>query len=165
MKGKNYKRITIIVVVLVLVFALGLLTGLELGFRKFREPLASMRTLLILSSQGQIATLQYQNADYKEAKEALVNYISLMDELKAKGEIRDHFDLRSYYVDRGLFLARLALVEEKAGNKTEMNKDMQEASKMFRMAGWKDYSEARIRYFVDMFDKKWKSKEDSEQKR
>jgi hypothetical protein len=105
----NHKRTLLIVLAILGVFALGVLTGYELGFRKFREPLASMRTLLILSSQGQIAALQYQNADYKEAREALVNFINLMDELKTKGEITD-VDQKSYYVDRGLSFARLAII-------------------------------------------------------
>src|SRR4030065_2929135 len=132
----KYKRTIFIALVILAVFALGVLTGYALGFKKFREPLASMRTLLLLSAQGQIAYLQYQNTDYKEAKEALVNFINLMDQLKTKGEITV-IDQRSYYVDRGLSFARLALLEEKAGKKSEMNKDIQEASKMFQMAGWK----------------------------
>jgi hypothetical protein len=160
----NHKRTLLIVLAILGVFALGVLTGYELGFRKFREPLASMRTLLILSSQGQIAAPQYQNADYKEAREALVNFINLMDELKTKGEITD-VDQKSYYVDRGLSFARLAIIEEKAGNKSEMTKDIQEASKMFQMAGWKDYSEERILSFVNQMDKKWKSEEDNMQKK
>jgi hypothetical protein len=164
MKNRNYKRIAVIVVVIIAVFGLGLITGLELGFRKFREPLASMRTLLILSAQGQIAALQYQNTDYKEGKESLVKFINLMDELKAKGEITD-IDQKSYYVDRGLSFARLALLEEKAGNKSETAKNIQEARKMFQMAGWKDYSEDRTRFFVNRIDKKWESKDGKVEKR
>jgi hypothetical protein len=159
----THKRILLIVLAILGVFALGVLTGYELGFRKFREPLASMRTLLILSTQGQIAGLQYQNADYKEAKEALLNFINLMDELKVKGEITA-IDQKSYYVDRGLSFARLSLLEEKAGNKSEMTKDIQEASKMFQMAGWKDYSKERIRFFVKRMDKKWENEEDNRRK-
>ncbi len=120
--------------------------------------------LLILSAQGQIAGLQYQNTDYKEAKETLVNFINLMDELKAKGEITD-IDQKSYYVDRGLSFARLALLEEKAGNKSETAKNIQEATKMFQMAGWKDYSEDRIRFFVNRIDKKWESKDENVEKK
>ena len=162
----NYKRITLIALVILVVFALGVLTGYGLGFKKFREPLASMRTLLILSAQSQIAGMQYLNTDYEEAKKALTKYITLLDELKAKGELTDNqFDLKSYYVDKGLSFARLALLEEKAGNKSEMSKNMQEASKMFQAAGWKDYSEARIRFFRDRLDKKWENKEDNEQKK
>jgi hypothetical protein len=158
----KHKRTLLIALAILGVFALAVLTGYELGFRKFREPLASMSSLLILSAQGQIVGLQYQNADYKEAKEALMNYINLMDELKAKGEITA-IDQKSYYVDRGLSFARLSLLEEKAGNKSEMTKDIQEASKMFQIAGWKDYSEERILYFVNRIDKKWKSEEDNNQ--
>ena len=159
----KHKRITLIVVI-VAVFGLGVLTGYVLAFKKFREPLASMRTLLILSAQSQIAGMQYLNTDYEEAKKALTKYITLLDEMKAKGELTDNkFDLKAYYVDRGLSFARLALLEEKAGNKSEMTKDMQEASKMFQSAGWKDYSEERIRFFRDRLDKKWESKEDNEQ--
>jgi hypothetical protein len=46
-----------------------------------------------------------------------------------------------------------------------MTKDIQEASKMFQMAGWKDYSEERILSFVNQMDKKWKSEEDNMQKK
>jgi hypothetical protein len=160
MKNKNYKHIALGIAIVIAVFALGLLAGYGLGYKTFSKSLPSMRTLLILSAQGQIAGLQYLNADYKEAREALMNYINLLDDLKANGEIADKYlNLRSYYVDRGLSYARLSLLEEKAGNKLDMQKNMQEASKMFRMAGWKDYSEARIRLVLERIDKKFQSEE------
>jgi hypothetical protein len=40
---------------------------------------------------------------------------------------------------------------------------MQEASRMFQAAGWKDYSEARVRLFVTRMDEKWQNKKDDEQ--
>jgi hypothetical protein len=160
MKSKNYKRIALITAVIVAVFALGFVSGFGYGYRKFSEALPSMRTLLILSTQGQIAGLQYLNADYKDGKEALTNFITLLDDLKTNGEIAEkYFNLKSYYVDRGLSYARLSLLEEKAGNKVAMEEDMKEACKMFQMAGWKDYSEARIRYFLERIDRKFQSGE------
>ncbi len=157
MENRN-RGIIVKCLVVISVFALGLILGLQIGHKRIAEPLDSMRTLLVMSTKAQIAALQYQNANYKEGKEALLNYINLLEELKSKGLMEDKYlNLTSYYVDRGLSFARLALLEEKAGNKSEMIKDMQEASKMFQMAGWEVYSEDRIRFVLDKLDKKYEN--------
>ena len=155
---KNYKKRILQGVIIVAVFALGLLVGLEIGHKKIAEPLDSMRILLLTAIQGQIAAAQYCNANYEEAKAALVNYISFLDDLKSKGMMEKEnsfgaLGARTYYVDRGLSYARLALLEEKVGKTAEAKINMQEASKTFQLAGWKDYSEVRIRHFVQWADK------------
>ncbi len=151
---KNYNKRIVKGLIIMAVFALGLLVGLGIGYKKIAEPLDSMRTLLLAASQGEIAAGQYLNGNYEEAKAALLNYISFLDDLKSKGlvEKEKYLGTRAYYYDRGLSYARLALLEEKAGNSAETKMNMQEASKMFQMAGWKDYSEVRIRYFVERID-------------
>jgi hypothetical protein len=166
MEITKYKGIIVKSLVILSVFALGLIVGILIGYRQTAIPLDSMRTLLMTSTTAQTTALQYLNANYKDAKDALLNYINLLDDLKSKGLMeKKYLNLKSYYVDRGLSFARLALLEEKAGNNSEMIKDMQEASKMFQMAGWEVYSEDRIRFVLDKLDKKYENKEEKGQKK
>ncbi len=157
---KNYKNRIVQGVIIMAVFVLGLLVGLEIGYKRIADPLDSMRTLLLVATQGEIAGTQYFNANYEEAKAALLNYVNFLDDLKSKGmvEKEKYLGPRTYYIDRGLSYARLALLEEKVGNTAEAKINMQEASKMFQMVGWKDYSETRIRYFLERLDQKYEYK-------
>ena len=154
---KNYKNRTVQGAIIIAVFAIGLLVGRQITYRKFAAyPLNSMRTLSMVSIQGEIARTQYLNANHKEAKAALLNYINFLDDLKLRGmvEKEEYFNSGSYYVLRGLSYGRLALLEERAGNTAEAKMNMQEAIKVFQMVGWKDSSEAVIRHALDQLDKK-----------
>ena len=158
---KNYKNKIVLGVIILAVFAIGLFVGFGIGYKMTADPLNSMRTLILVASQGEITAGEYLNANHEEAKAALLNYISFLDDLKSKGliEKEKYLGARVYYYDRGLSYGRLALLEEKVGNTAEAKINMQEASKMFQMVGWKDYSEAKIRYFVERLDKKWEYKD------
>ena len=154
---KNYGNRIVQGAIIIAVFAIGLLVGRQITYRKFAAyPLNSMRTLSMVSVQGDIAKTQYLYANHKEAKAALLNYINLLDDLKSKGmvEKEQYFNLGSYYAIRGLTYARLALLEEKAGNTAGAKMNMQEAIKMSQMAGWKDDSEPKIRDALERLDKK-----------
>jgi len=146
-----------------MIFVLGLIVGLEIGYKKIAEPLDSFRIMFIVSMAEQEASLQYMNANYKEAKESLIKLINLLDDMKSKGLIEEkYFNVHSFYIDKGMAFARLALLEEKEGNQLETSKNMEEASQMFKMANWTDYSEARIRFVLDKLDKKHENKETSQ---
>lgn len=148
----NYKNVIVKIVVLLLVFGLGAVVGGYFGFKKVGEPMQSLNTLLTVATNSQYACLQYQNAQYSEAKKALLDYLSLLKELNDKGLVKDRYDQRMYNVESGLTYARLALLEEKAGNITEKQKAMEDASKRFQLAGWKDYSESKIREVLKRID-------------
>ena len=137
-----------------LIFAFGLSTGGYLGFKVAAEPYKFLTTLSGVAWHEQMTQYQYQNGDYVHAKTALLNDIQLHEELRTKGWYEDKYmGSRSYYYGTGLQYGRLFLLEEKAGNNDEKEKAFQEASYRFKMAGWKDYSEAKIRETLAKIDK------------
>lgn len=155
MERKNYKAVTVRVLVLVLVFALGLAVGGYIGYRYAAVPFILWDTMTRLEIATDYAGLQYSNAGYPEAKEALLKLINLFEDLKKKGwyDNKKMIAGRKYYVDTGLTYARLSLLEEKNGNISEKDKFMRQAIDRLQRAGWKDYSEQRIREVVERQDK------------
>ena len=151
MERKNYKAVTLKVLVLVLVFAVGLAVGVYV----VATPLIFMNTMFRFEIATEYALLQYSNAGYPEAKEALLKLINLFEDLKKKGwyDKQKIFAGKKYYVDTGLTFARLSLLEEKNGNISEKDKFMRQAVDSLQRAGWKDYSEQRIREVVERQDK------------
>ena len=155
MEKKNYKAVILKVSVLVLVFAIGITVGGYIGYRMAAAPLILMNTMFKLEIATEYALLQYTNAGYSEAKEALLKLINLFEDFKKKGlyDNQKFFAGRKYYVDTGLTYARLSLLEEKEGNISEKDKFMRQAVDSLQRAGWKDYSKQRIREVVERQDK------------
>ena len=155
MERKKLKSVMLRGLVLVLVFSLGLVAGGYVCYRTTVLPLTFMNTMFRLELASEYAALQYTNAGYPEAKEALLKVINLFEDFKKKG-LYDNQKLlagRKYYVDTGLTYARLSLLEEKNGNISEKDKFMRQAVDSLQHAGWKDYSEKRIREVVERQDK------------
>jgi hypothetical protein len=155
MERKKYKGVMLKVLVLVLVFAFGVAVGGYVCYRTAVLPLTFMNTMFRLELASEYALLQYTNAGYSEAKESLLKVINLFEDFKKKGLYDNQKFLagRKYYVDTGLAYARLSLLEEKNGNNSEKDKFMREAVDRLQRAGWKDYSEQRIREVVERQDK------------
>ena len=148
-KANNKLLKTILLNILFLL--IGLAVGIYFGWTQMGKPLRSMERLFAVTGYFQYVSMMYQNADYKEAKEALLQYISLMDELKkAKGN--DYFDMKMYQVDTLATYARLAILEERFGHANESAKYMNEAIKRCQAIGWRDCSSKRIRDLIEKSD-------------
>ncbi len=72
MERKNYKAVILKVLVLVLVFVVGMAVGGYVCYRTNVLPLTFMNTMFRLELASEYALLQYTNAGYSEAKEALL---------------------------------------------------------------------------------------------
>jgi len=59
--------------------------------------------------------------------------------------------------DEGLFLARLAILQESSGRQSEARESMGKAQQTLGEAGWKDFSEASIRMVLRRLDNRWKT--------
>ena len=151
MERKNYKTLILRLLTLVLVFVLGMAVGGYIGFKNASVPFIFMNQMFRLGFATEYASLQYSNAGYAEAKEALLKLINLFEELKNEG----WYDKQKckYYVDTGLTYARLSLLEEKNGNISVKETFMRQAIDRLQRAGWRDYSEQRIREVVERQDK------------
>jgi hypothetical protein len=108
---------------------------------RFSRNLNSIATLGAIAHYAEYATVQYQNASYGEAKEALLKFVELMDQSRST----DTFVGKSYYLDTGLTYGRLALLEERRGNTTAAQEYFRKAEGRLQSAGWKDFSEAEVR--------------------
>ena len=110
-----------------------------------------------LAGYSQYTVMEYQNANYPEAKKALLQFIATLDEVKKLKDI-DSFDYRMCQVDTILTYGRLAILEEKHGNPSESEKYMSNATVICQDVKWKDCSSNKIRQFVDRLDSNLKDK-------
>lgn len=150
----KYKAILRWALVSILVFILGLAAGGYLGFKEAIKPFKFLVPFITIAIHEEITSYQYHNADYIHAKAALLNHIEFLEKARTNGTFEDKYlGERTYFLDTGRTYGRLALLEEKAGKTDERDKAFQEASNRFKMAGWKDISEARIRDVVQKLDK------------
>ena len=155
MERRNYKAVILKVLLLVLVFALGLAVGGYIGYKYAGVPFILWNDTFRLGFATEYAGLQYSNASYSEAKEALLKLIAVFEHLKKDGwyDNEKHVAGKKYYIDAGLTYARLSLLEEKNGNMVERENFMRQAMDRLQRAGWKDYSEQRIRDVVEKLDR------------
>ena len=151
MEKKKLKSIILKGSVLTLVFSLGLAVGGYIGYRMAAPSFLFMNTMFRVGLATEYANLQYFNAGYPEAKEALLKLLTLFEDLKSQNWYENQ--KRAYYLETGLTYARLSLLEEKNGNVLEKDKFMRQAADRLRQAGWKDYSEQRIREVVGKLDR------------
>jgi hypothetical protein len=152
--GLKYKAILRWALVSIIVFILGLAAGGYLGFKEAIKPFKFMVPFMTIAIHEEITKYQYLNGDYNHAKTALLNNIAFLEKARESGSFEDQYlGERTYFVDTGLAYGRLALLAEKAGKTDEKDKAFQEASNRFKMAGWKDFSEAKIREVLQKLDK------------
>ncbi|UCD84512.1 MAG: hypothetical protein JSU92_14795 [Deltaproteobacteria bacterium] len=150
---KNYKKTILIVFICLFMLLIGAVSGFHYGIKIGREIHKSLNGILALSWSGQLVMLQYNNADYEKGKEALQAHISLIEKIMEGDEkIGEHTREDMYLIDLGLSYARLALLAEKHENIGESKGYMSKAAEYFKTAGWKDYSESKIREVVNFFD-------------
>lgn len=155
MERRNYKTAMLKVLLLVLVFALGLGVGGYVGYKYAAVPFILWNDMYRLGFATDYADLQYYNAGYSEAKEALLKLITVFEHLNKDGwyDKEKHIAGKKYYIDTGVTYARLSLLEEKNGNMVEGENFMRQAMDRLQRAGWKDYSEKKIRDLVERWDR------------
>lgn len=130
-------------------FISGAVAGGYAVFR-FSKNLSSISKLVAVSYYAEYASVQYQNASYSEAKEALLKYVELVDQSRSS----DTFVEKSYYLETGLAYGRLGLLEERRGNRKAAQEYFREAQGRLQSAGWKDFSEAKVRDFLLNLDER-----------
>ena len=82
MAKKADRKLLKTIILNILFLVIGIAVGIYFGWTQMGKPIRSMERLFAVTGYLQYASMMYQNADYKEAKEALLQFISLMDELK-----------------------------------------------------------------------------------
>jgi hypothetical protein len=106
---------------------------------------------------SQYVFLQYQKAEYPEAKAALEKYLRYLDSMppsdsESKPGQNPWLDERGIAFDKTLTLARLALLEERNGNQQAASKYWALARSYAAQAKWKDTSLENVRAIVEHLD-------------
>lgn len=127
---------------------LALPCGYFYAHRKLKDMAGGLQLLAQTSALGEYETLvdiQYRNADYVHAKSAILNLVDFMTQMQERQQIVDH---RAFAHDEGVAFMRLALLEEKAGNRENSQRFIQQAQDVLKREYHKDYSEDFLRKFV-----------------
>jgi hypothetical protein len=100
------------------------------------------------------AHMQYCNADYDGARTALLAWLGHLDAQKPHSDPPqpDEDPLMApkfVAADKTIVLGQLALLEERHGDRARAKEYWKQAESAAKTAEWKDYSEGRIRSFVD----------------
>lgn len=149
----NKKRPILIVLMSISLLALGFAGGTYFGWTKLGKSSRSMERLFGTAGYAQYVAMEYQYANYRDAKKALLDYITMLDEgEKIKGI--DDLNYRMYQVDIMISYVRLAILEDRNGNPKESEKYMREATKRCQDVKWKDCSPEKIRQLVEQLDRK-----------
>jgi hypothetical protein len=94
--------------------ALGFAGGTYFGWTKLGKSSRSMERLFGTAGYAQYVAMEYQYANYRDAKKALLDYITMLDEgEKIKGI--DDLNYRMYQVDIMMSYVRLAILEDRIG--------------------------------------------------
>jgi hypothetical protein len=145
---------------------LGTYAGWELGssFESARE-FHAFRTAeekAFLKTYESIATLSIVNMssamrleDPKYGPEGRREYLNVVLDTaqKDRTQVTDPAALTLIDAETGITYARLAMVEEAAGNLAASQTWMQKAQTTLKQAGWKDYSEAHLKEIVQARNK------------
>jgi hypothetical protein len=129
---------------------LGAAVGCYVGYECLGKPKQFFNALGPQFLASQYAYLQYREAKYPEAKAAMEAFVRLLD----RPDYPEHpwLDARGRASDKGLALARLALLEERAGHGAEATQRWTDAEQAMKSAGWKNPSRDHIRSIVTRLD-------------
>jgi hypothetical protein len=123
----------------------GLLGGFYLGFVVGARPLREFSALATLAWAGQLSSMQYENATYSEAREALEQYILVAQGYAAHPELEF---THSAHTDIAFAYTRLALLAEANGKPELAPALMAKAAEEARTGGFRDPTAEHLRKLV-----------------
>jgi len=125
--------------------------------KKFGDQYQFLNNLLAVSTSGQEYFITYSESNYDKAKEALLGHIALIEKIIGASKESEKYSWEKQFpMELVVAYARLSLLAEK-NNKLEESKEyMSKAVAICQKAGWKDYSEDRIRKMINYLDEHYK---------
>jgi hypothetical protein len=138
--------------------AIGFAGGTFFGYRVLARPFAWLGNLGRSFTVSQYALMQFREASYPEAKEALDAYIQYLNNSKPiadpclAGE-SPWFDERGLRFDKTFAWARLAILHERNGNEAAAEAAWREVDALAAQGTWKDPSRQHFRELVANMDK------------
>ena len=149
---KKLKKLLIIIaaaVLLIIACAVGYFWGFHQGIRAGHLTAEVAEFTVVHEHLAD----QMANADCLALKEALKEYLALMEKYKdlERGLVLSR---NTYYADKMLTHARLARIEHKLGNETEAGNEMKLAMEACKQQGWQDCSDGKIVSFTRKIEEK-----------
>ena len=146
-----------VVVAALAIFLAGFVAGTYIGFKVLREPFLWLGAVGQSYMAGEYSRLQYHEAAYPEAKEALEKYLRYLESTQASGSHwkpgqNPWLDERGLAQDKAMTLARLALLEERNAHPDSAEQAWSRAEAQLTRAKWKTPSRERLRSFVERLD-------------
>lgn len=110
-----------------------------------------MSQVLALKEYETLADLQYKESTPAQGKQALLGLLAFMDRMEAEnGPVASM--QRGLDLDRGIAYARLALLEDREGNKDQSDEYIRQAQACLKKTDMKDLSEGHLREVVNQLD-------------
>ena len=135
---------------LVIGLIIGGILGVYYGAQHIGRPSSRFLVLGATSFKGINAIQLYKKGEYLAAREALLEYVKILEEVSQNP---DFGDPRISRADMALTFARLALLEEANGHQDQANEFMHRAVGEAKFTRWKEPSEKNLRRFVEEVDK------------
>ncbi len=128
--------------------------GNSLGFysenKIIGRPKGWLSLIGTVSLKGNDAIRQYKYGTYREAREALLEYINKLEELIVN---REYSNSRIFRTEIVFSLTRLALLEEANGYKDNANETMERAVEVAKLSGLKGKTKQSLIASVEKIDK------------
>lgn len=140
-------------------FVLLIMGSLLLGFylgnvssrRRFAEGSGILSQVLALKEYETLADLQYKESTPAEGKQALQSLLAFMDSMEVEKKPVPSVQ-RGLDLDRGIVYVRLAVLEEREGNKDRGAEYIRQAQASLKKTDMKDVSENHLRDVVAQLD-------------
>jgi len=139
----------------VLLIVASLLLGFYLGNvwsrRSLGEGSRIVSQILALKEYETLADLQYKESSPTQGKEALLSLLAFMDKMQAEKGVVPSMQ-RGLNLDLGIAYMRLALLEDRDGNKDRSEEYIRQAQDSLKKTDMKDLSESHLRDVVIQLD-------------
>lgn len=130
---------------------LGFYVGNVFSQRRFAEGSQILSQVLALKEYETLADLQYKESTPAAGREALLSLLAFMDSMEVEKKPVPSVQ-RGLDLDRGIVYVRLALLEERGGNKDRAAEYISQAQASLKKTDMKDISEGHLRDVVVQFD-------------
>jgi hypothetical protein len=150
MEKQKSKLITFIKYFVVLL--VGLLIGVTIGMRLGIRSAIFARDLTAIATYSLYAETQLKNAEYPEAKKALLDFIKLLD--ASKGSSDPMISESVLTTDKMLTYGRLSRLSRKHGDDIEAKQFMALAVEECKRTSWKDCSDEKVEYVLTELERR-----------
>ena len=139
------------------IFVVGLVAGTYFDSRVLREPFLWLGAMGQSYMAGEYSRLQYHEAAYPEARQALRKYLLYLESAPAgldhwKPGQNPWLDERGLAQEKAMTLARVAILDEQNGRPELAERSWSAAEGQLTIAKWKNASRRNLRTAVDRQD-------------